>query len=485
MSIEIVVSILLTILSVVIFLRYLFTRKKVKELKSKTDFSIQSDNLMKLSFEGDSELGAIATNFNTLVGKYQDMCNESVDLRADHQQKVKLDSKVKEFEESLSQMTLLTDIGKRITASLNVEEIMRIVYDYVKSAMDVNELELMYFKNGKSVYLSLGNKSKISKHSVDAGSENIMHWSLENKEVVFLNNAHEDYTQYVFNPVVSFSGEKPHSAICIPLFLNEKKIGAVGVTSSHKDVYNVYHLEFLKTLATYLAVALDNSNVYQLLESGKAQIEAEKAKSDKLLLNILPAEVAEELKNSGKAKAKSFKNVTVLFTDFVNFTSISENLTPEQLVVEIDTCFKAFDNIIENNGLEKIKTIGDAYLAVGGLPNDDPNHGFNAVKAAIEIRNFIKERESEKDAKLKGIRIGLHSGPVVAGIVGVKKFAYDIWGDTVNTAARMEQQSETGKVNISGATYSEVKDKMECTYRGKVEAKNKGKIDMYFVDRIK
>lgn len=190
-----------------------------------------------------------------------------------------------------------------------------------------------------------------------------------------------------------------------------------------------------------------------------------------------------ELKETGKSKAKLFDHVSVIFTDFVNFTKISENLSPDELVSEIDYCFKGIDEIIEKNGLEKIKTIGDAYLAVCGLPNEDNQHAHKTILAGMEILQFIENRK--KNGGKFEIRIGVHSGSLVAGIVGVKKFAYDIWGDTVNTASRMESSGEQGKLNISSSTYELVKDAYVCEYRGKIEAKNKGNIDMYFVTAAK
>ncbi len=209
-------------------------------------------------------------------------------------------------------------------------------------------------------------------------------------------------------------------------------------------------------------------------------IQAEKKKSDDLLRNILPDEVADELKASGQAMARQFEEVTVLFTDFVDFTLISERLTPQELVSELHLNFKAFDEIIERYGLEKIKTIGDAYMAASGLPVPNPNHASLAAQAALEIQEFVRLRQTALSHSFQ-IRIGLHSGPVVAGIVGVKKFAYDIWGDTVNTAARMESGSEPGKINLSGATYSLLKDEFVFEYRGAIEAKNKGAVEMYFL----
>ncbi len=222
----------------------------------------------------------------------------------------------------------------------------------------------------------------------------------------------------------------------------------------------------------------------ELVEKNKIILK-EKHRSEELLLNILPEEVAEELKEFGSSKARSFEEVTVMFTDFKGFTEITEKMSAEQLVLEIDTCYRAFDKIIEKHGVEKIKTIGDSYMCAGGLPLSNSTHALDTVRAALQIRDFISLRNEDK--KQKGeipfdIRIGIHTGPVVAGIVGIKKFAYDIWGDTVNTASRIESSGEVGKVNISGSTYAMVQGLMQCFFRGKITAKGKGEIDMYFVE---
>ncbi len=215
-------------------------------------------------------------------------------------------------------------------------------------------------------------------------------------------------------------------------------------------------------------------------------LEIEKRKTEDLLRNILPDETAEELKKNGHSKPKTYDSVTVMFTDFIGYTGISEKIKPEQLVEEIDYCFSAFDGIIGKYNIEKIKTIGDSYMCAAGLPTVTNTHATDMLNAAIEIKEFINKRKLEKesgDGVYFEIRIGINSGPLVAGIVGVKKFAYDIWGDTVNTASRMEQNSESGKINISGSTYALVKDNFECIYRGKMEVKGKGFVDMYFVSR--
>ncbi len=219
----------------------------------------------------------------------------------------------------------------------------------------------------------------------------------------------------------------------------------------------------------------------EIIKAQKAEIEKEKKRSDALLLNILPQEVAEELKNNDIAEARYFSNVTVLFTDFIDFTSTVGRLTPQQLVNELHTCFKAFDEIMGKYNIEKIKTVRDAYLAVCGLPVEDPRHAENVVAAAIEIRDFMTLRKTLMGDTTFDIRIGIHSGSVVAGIVGVKKFAYDIWGDAVNTAARMELTSDANRINISETTHALIKDNSTCEYRGEINAKGKGKLRMYYV----
>jgi len=210
----------------------------------------------------------------------------------------------------------------------------------------------------------------------------------------------------------------------------------------------------------------------------------ERKRSEELLLNILPKAVAEELKSKGEAQTQYYDNATVLFADFIGFSKISKTLTPQQLVGDLDHAFKNFDAIIEKYGLEKIKTIGDAYMCAGGLPDESESHPAKVVQAAFEMQEFLMKWNLDKKKKKEPVfeaRIGIHSGPLVAGVVGSKKFAYDIWGDTVNVASRMETNCEAGKVNISASTFSMVKNEFECKYRGKVPAKNVGEVEMYYV----
>lgn len=234
-----------------------------------------------------------------------------------------------------------------------------------------------------------------------------------------------------------------------------------------------------------VAIGLYRRNNF--INKAKLLVENEKKRSDRLLLNILPEETAKELKDNGKVQAKKFESVSVLFTDFEGFTNYSSNLSPEELVESVNYYYSKFDEIMDKYGLEKIKTVGDAYMAAGGLPFITSDHAIKMVMAAFEIANFVKEAKNLESDEITrfDIRIGINTGQVVAGVVGTKKFAYDIWGDTVNIASRMESNSDPGKINISDNTYQLIKEDFECTYRGEIDVKNKGKMKMYFVDAIK
>lgn len=223
---------------------------------------------------------------------------------------------------------------------------------------------------------------------------------------------------------------------------------------------------------------------YAYIKKTNVIIQTETDRSEKLLHNILPEETALELKQNGKVAAKKFDSVTVMFTDFKEFTRFSGKLSPEVLVKSVDFYFSKFDAIMEKYGLEKIKTIGDAYMCAGGLPFPSKDHADRVIQAAFEIIAFMEasKKSNTEDIKNFEIRIGINTGPVVAGVVGIKKFAYDIWGDSVNVASRMESASEPGKVNISENTYQLIKDRYDCSYRGEIDVKNKGMMKMYFVD---
>lgn len=251
------------------------------------------------------------------------------------------------------------------------------------------------------------------------------------------------------------------------------------------DKVRILRLEKEESDMTVLQMQRElNASLENKVALRTAQLQEERDKSEKLLLNILPKSIADELKESGQAKAKKHEQVSVVFTDFVNFTHICEVLSPEELVNELDQCFRLFDEISYKYGLEKIKTIGDAYLCACGVPSFREDHAIASVKAAAEMIAAIRifnENNKSKNIPEFNIRIGIHTGPLISGVVGTRKFAYDIWGDTVNIAARMEQNSHAGKINVSQSTYEILKNEFHFEHRGKIKIKNKDEVDMYFL----
>ena len=237
-------------------------------------------------------------------------------------------------------------------------------------------------------------------------------------------------------------------------------------------------------LILFLAIIAGLIFQFFYIRRSNRRLAFERNRSEQILLNILPKETAEELKENGFIKAKEFKEITVLFTDFKEFSVIARNISADKLVKSVDYYFKAFDEITERRNLEKIKTIGDAYMCAGGLPTENNTHADDAYAAAQEILQFVKEKQENPPKGIYPfeIRIGLNSGPVVAGVVGTKKFQYDIWGSTVNIAARMESNSIPGKINVSENTYQLLKDKKAFTYRGEVKVKNEQVLKMYFAE---
>lgn len=257
--------------------------------------------------------------------------------------------------------------------------------------------------------------------------------------------------------------------------------------------YSLHDLLSASVVAVIFIYLMDKKRYSSWLKSKKieeqsAELKLDKEKIDKLLLNILPATVARELKDEGRVKPVFFPSATIAFTDFVGFTDISEKLTPDQLVWELHELFSRFDRIMDKYGLEKLKTIGDAYMYAGGVPVINGTHAIDAVLGALEIQSLVDQVNEEKASSGRSvfeIRIGINSGPLMAGVVGEKKFVYDVWGDSVNLASRMESSGKKGEVNISEATCTLIKDFFETEARGQIMAKNKGRMEMHFVRRIK
>ncbi len=287
------------------------------------------------------------------------------------------------------------------------------------------------------------------------------------------------WIQTTFTPIVSPAGVIERY---IAIETDITKLKETEEALNQKNEYMLALTNHLKSANTLL-----EEQQREINQQNKA-IEEERKKSEDLLLNILPFEVARQLKSKGKAKPKAFKSTTVLFLDFVGFTRLTQHLTPIDLVDALDSYFKSFDDIVDKHFVEKIKTIGDAYMCVGGVPLRNRSNAFNVVLAGLEMRKIVNDMVIQTKTP-EGLewrcRIGIHTGPVMAGVVGKKKYIYDIWGNTVNIAARLQEESEVGMVNISGVTYEIIKDFFDCTYRGRIAMKKADDADMYFVNRLK
>ena len=259
--------------------------------------------------------------------------------------------------------------------------------------------------------------------------------------------------------------------------------------------FKIEHIDDWVDLAAFLGTAILASNLsarakrsaYEAiarqkeLEVSNHRLEEEHDRAEGLLLNILPLEVARELESKGLVSPRYFEDVTVMFTDFVGFTTSAEKLAAEELVDLLNEYFTAFDEITRRHNIEKMKTVGDSYMCIGGLPTRTPSHPVDTILAALEMVQFVVERPQGKVPVEWGMRVGIHTGPVVAGVVGTLKFAFDVWGDTVNFSSRMESSGVTNRVNISERTYSRVKDFFACEPRGKILTKDKREVEMYLV----
>lgn len=302
--------------------------------------------------------------------------------------------------------------------------------------------------------------------------------------------------------------------VCVPLTTGNEHFGFL-LSSNDKEAYPFYppfnerHYETFTAIAGFISVSYANLLLYRDLAQAKGSLEQynqqlesmvrertddlhqkndqlsrEKERSEELLLNLLPEETARELQTTGQAIPRDFDSVTVIMADIIDFSSISERLDADEIVSRLDQVFRAFDHIVDRHGLEKIKTIGDAYMVAGGLPTENDTHPLDAVEACLAMSAYLeglKQQRRFRNSAPMQMRFGIHTGPVAAGVVGSHKFAYDIWGNTVNIAKRMESASEAGRINVSRDTYDRVKHRFSAESRGAIEIKGGREVEMFYI----
>lgn len=409
------------------------------------------------------------------------------------------------------EVATLNYLSKEINTTSDLNLICKIIFSYISVAFDIENILILNINertNEFSDFLFKGNlpeekieKLKMIKTPLNS-STGALFRTYQKKKYLYIPRLNLESVKSEFDKKL-VNMLQMNSFFHVPLIVLNKVI-AVAILFNRDKPLNLSKNNRTKIMNAMdqIAGAFANSRLLKETEEAKihadiekgiavvAQAEAEKErqKSEKLLLNILPKDVASELKEKGYAEPIHYESVSVLFTDFKGFTLIAEKLSPNELLSELDACFVQFDKITERYNLEKLKTIGDSYMCAGGIPRKNPTHAVDSILAAIEIQSFMNAMREMKEMvglPFWELRLGIHSGPLVAGVIGEKKFAYDVWGDTVNTASRMESSGTPGRINISGATYELVKDFFDCEFRGMVKAKNKGDVAMYYVNGIK
>ncbi|MFI5150175.1 MAG: adenylate/guanylate cyclase domain-containing protein [Bacteroidia bacterium] len=384
------------------------------------------------------------------------------------------------------QLGALLDITRTIQNDFTLEEVIEKFKYFVKDQLMIEQLALFSLNETWDCLFYYGfTEDELEQIDIE---RDVLHL----KEITSVNAEVEDSLKYFDIVIPVYKGERPLAYLLLGDVNNEE----LNISKLIK------HLNFLQLLTNLTVTAIENQRLaMEVLRQEKErreymerqnevlegvvkvrtrELRLEKEESERLLYNILPVELTNELKQKGSITPHRYTETTVLFTDFKNFTATAANISPEKLVSELNQIFQVFDYITEKHSIEKIKTIGDSYMAVCGIPNESDLHAIQCVRAALDMIRFLEERKKKSGLGWE-MRVGIHSGPLVAGVVGTKKFTYDVWGDTVNTASRMESSGVPGLLNISEATYQRIKDQYECEFRGLLAAKGKGELKMYFV----
>ncbi|TGK00249.1 GAF domain-containing protein [Leptospira langatensis] len=402
------------------------------------------------------------------------------------------------LEAAYMDLKLVTEVGRIITSSLEPKVIIQSVYQNTKSMVPMDILAFgIYDEEKKEIKYKFcvidGRYTPAP--SVDSLEEdNPSSYCIKHGQELISQDVEKDFPQYLAEIRKHF-GENTQSASYFPLKVEERFIGVLTVHSYVKNAFQPNQLNILRTLANYVAIGVDNADAYRTLskrnkelkdslekiEELNKNIEEERQKSENLLLNILPRSIADRLKGGEGVIADYFPSSTVLFADIVGFSKLTTKIkTPTRLVEILNRIFTEFDVIADKYKLEKIKTIGDCYMLAGGIPVPTADHADKAAEAALDMIRRLEELKPELEFDFN-VRIGLHTGEVVAGVIGKNKFVYDLWGDSVNTASRMESHGSTGRIHVSEAVYLSLKDKYSFEDRSIIEVKGKGPMHTYFL----
>ncbi|TAE24240.1 MAG: hypothetical protein EAZ92_13575 [Candidatus Kapaibacterium sp.] len=387
--------------------------------------------------------------------------------------------------ESYSSIRVLSDIGNKITSTLDIHSVGMTLYEDINKLLKIPIMVVgTYLKNEGVIDYTLtiesGKRLGSFKLAMSETERPAVQCILQ-REPVIVQEFHQQ----------ALHGEAPQSLVYMPLISpTEEIIGVFSVQSYEKNFFTPQHLDILRTIVPFVTSALTNAHAYTALEEERSIVEQERHISETLLLNILPQSIAARLKSGERAIADYFESVTVLFADIVGFTNLSASTTPEELVQDLNAIFEQFDALAKKYGLEKIKTIGDAYMIAGGLPERSDDHCQRVARFALEAMHNLTSTPLRIQGTEVNLRMGIHTGAAVAGVIGTSKFAYDIWGDTVNTASRMESHGEAGKIHISDDVYRSLTQAPSTQApflfeeRGEIEVKGKGAMRTWFLTGI-
>ncbi|MEM7183106.1 MAG: adenylate/guanylate cyclase domain-containing protein, partial [Spirochaetota bacterium] len=382
---------------------------------------------------------------------------------------------------------LLNNLNRDISLKAILENVSKYVeknfhFPYYGFSILSPDKKYLYFKQyslPQSIKAENVAKLEQLKIAVGDGETGLHATAFAEKKAIFVSDVQNENRFPIRPEILQIFNH--HAIIVIPIVLQGERIGTLDFFSMKQVNLSSFEFQQLSILGEQLAGIIKSSELFSIVQQ-------EKDTSDKLLTNILPKTIAAELKSSGKVESVLFPDVSVLFTDFKSFTTISQQLGASELVEKLHAYFSYFDDMAQQHGLEKIKTIGDSYMCAAGIPERRMTHAIDACLLGLEICYFADKRNEEakqNNQALWEIRVGINSGALMAGVVGKWKFAYDIWGDTVNMASRMESFGVAGKVNISEYTYELVKEFFDCEYRGEIEVKSQGKVKMYLLDRLR
>lgn len=444
-------------------------------------------------------VGIQATRFSRVHNEAESLAHEleeRVKRRTNELERAWNDLEIayREAEQSRKVVTKLSEFNRQLNQTNNYDEVVIHIFDYIESNFEIEGVWLFHIDTGTDeFYLSKTSAASLLHYDQKTiEREKNKRFKISDNRIIesIIQKKRPSYLRRLKrNPEadeieqIAVGALQIQSLLMIPTLIYGNVHSIVAFTKYNEDMkLSRDNIRAINQFCSQIAGVLHTASLFK-------QVEQERKNSDSLLENVLPPVIARELKDKGRVVPRKHESVTILFTDFKAFTKEAERMPAEELLEDLDAVFEQFDQVCTKYGIEKLKTIGDSYMAAGGLTNQNPAHPIDVCLAAIDIMDFVKQvnivRRDITGGSFWQMRIGIHTGPVIAGIIGRTRFAYDIWGDAVNVASRMESASEPGRINISAATHEHVQYFFQSEHRGDIPVKNHGPMSMYYLNGIR